>query len=595
LPKDAIRMFELSLSTLLPSLTMPGAAANPASAGGFSVALADLIGVAVDPTPGPVAPIIRAALAAPGRQVAAADGKSLPDDPAIQANPIDPALAWLGLGTIAMEIVAPTTSAPAPVVPAPKLPAPKTADAAPVARAVADPAEPVIEIAAMPIMADPAPSIDPLNTEKKASHAKRDPTVPSKQDAAVAPTPATPAPIVAGPVPPIPAVVTTPTQTDTPEIAAAVAVPPAETPIVTRAEPRAADTPTRQISSDILDSGAATVATVPVERSVPREGSTAGQQQQQQKEPHDSISIAPPNMTKPDGGAIRADARPPRAGSEPVRVAAAAAAEPGKPQPPVAALPGPAMSPRLDGASAAPLATTVTRADAAPPPAMVSREPVRSESAPPAQPPQPAPAPAAARPTAPQPAGMVFGFALAGAVGQRQPADAADRAAPRAEALQALSAAAGSAQAICTVTAAGDPRHAALDMRRDDWPQAMIDRIEALRDSADAANTRIRLIPDALGKVDVSLRHDGDAVHVHFTADVAATRTLIADAQPRLAEAAQARGLRLGQATVDAGGGGAGRQPPQQHQPATSSPIPARPAPASAADAGALPESSRLA
>lgn len=85
----------------------------------------------------------------------------------------------------------------------------------------------------------------------------------------------------------------------------------------------------------------------------------------------------------------------------------------------------------------------------------------------------------------------------------------------------------------------------------------MIDQIEALRDTADAASTRIRLIPDALGPVDVTVRRSpdlgGDAVQVHFTATEAATRQLIADAQPRLAEIAEARGVRIERATVDGG------------------------------------------
>ena len=90
----------------------------------------------------------------------------------------------------------------------------------------------------------------------------------------------------------------------------------------------------------------------------------------------------------------------------------------------------------------------------------------------------------------------------------------------------------------------------------------MIDRIEVLRDDANARDTRIRLVPDALGSIDLSVRKDGDAVHVHFTAENQATRTLLAEAQPRLAELAEARGVKLGGATVDTGtGGGANYQP----------------------------------
>lgn len=123
--------------------------------------------------------------------------------------------------------------------------------------------------------------------------------------------------------------------------------------------------------------------------------------------------------------------------------------------------------------------------------------------------------------------------------------------------------------------AAAAPAPAPIDMRQDRWPFQMAERIERLRDAADAADTRIRLIPDALGSIDVSVKRDGDTVHVHFTAEQAATRALLADAAPRLAEAAEARGLKLGQTAV----GGDGSQPngrqPQPQQP--SAPAPTRP------------------
>ncbi|MCM8731265.1 flagellar hook-length control protein FliK [Hephaestia sp. GCM10023244] len=118
-----------------------------------------------------------------------------------------------------------------------------------------------------------------------------------------------------------------------------------------------------------------------------------------------------------------------------------------------------------------------------------------------------------------------------------------------------------------------------LDMRRDDWTRALLDRIEKVRDMTNAADTRIKLAPDALGKIDVAMRKDGDVVHISFTADVAATRALLAEAQPRLAELAEQRGLRLGQASVDAGAGGE-RQP---HQPGAA-PAPLRSRRAAATD-----------
>lgn len=93
---------------------------------------------------------------------------------------------------------------------------------------------------------------------------------------------------------------------------------------------------------------------------------------------------------------------------------------------------------------------------------------------------------------------------------------------------------------------------APIDMRRQDWTRALIDRIDAVHDVANARDTRITLVPDALGKIEVALRQVGETIHVQFAADVAATRTMLAEAQPRLAELADARGLRLGDTIIAA-------------------------------------------
>jgi flagellar hook-length control protein FliK len=98
-----------------------------------------------------------------------------------------------------------------------------------------------------------------------------------------------------------------------------------------------------------------------------------------------------------------------------------------------------------------------------------------------------------------------------------------------------------------------------LDMGRQDWPQQMIDRIETLRDNANANDTSIRLKPEALGQIDVSIRSHADgAISVKFTAEQPAARTLIADAQPQLTVAAEARGIRLSGTSVDLAGSGQG-------------------------------------
>jgi Meckel syndrome type 1 protein len=89
-----------------------------------------------------------------------------------------------------------------------------------------------------------------------------------------------------------------------------------------------------------------------------------------------------------------------------------------------------------------------------------------------------------------------------------------------------------------------------LDLTQSRWPQAMVDRIERLRDDANMGDTRIRLIPDALGTIDVSLRREGETVHVAFRADQAETRQILADARPELTALAETRGLKLGDASV---------------------------------------------
>lgn len=185
--------------------------------------------------------------------------------------------------------------------------------------------------------------------------------------------------------------------------------------------------------------------------------------------------------------------------------------------------------------------------------------------------------PAPATPATPAtPAAQAFAAALAAshtaatAPETSQPARATD---PTGLELQSLRTA---ELARTTVQATAQADQAPLDLSRDDWTGKMIDRIAALRDGVEAADTRIRLAPEHLGTVDIALRRDGDRIHVQFSAENPATRQMLTDAAPRLAELAEARGVKLGQSSVDGGTGGQ-RQSPQQ-QPST----PARPASARA-------------
>ena len=182
--------------------------------------------------------------------------------------------------------------------------------------------------------------------------------------------------------------------------------------------------------------------------------------------------------------------------------------------------------------------------------------------------------PAAAAPAA-RSAAEVFAGAMSAATHHARPADRADQN----DIPSAIAGAQLDTANKPVVQAVSDTRHAPLDLRDDRGLQGMIDRIELLRDDANARDTRIRLMPDALGGVDVSVRKEGDIVHVHFTAETQATRTLLIDAQPRLAELAEARGVKLGQASVDAGTGNGAIPHPR---PEASRPAP--PAPAVAAE-----------
>jgi flagellar hook-length control protein FliK len=158
-----------------------------------------------------------------------------------------------------------------------------------------------------------------------------------------------------------------------------------------------------------------------------------------------------------------------------------------------------------------------------------------------------------------QTASQVFAAAILAAQGRKSPNRESPDSDPQAAVTQMASAAPADA-----VKASELNHQSGLDLRQDTGLQSMVDHIETLRDNADATDTRIRLTPAGLGTVDVAVRKDGDTVHVHFAAEQPETRTLIADAQPRLSELAQARGIRLGETSVSGGASDPGRQQPQQ-------------------------------
>lgn len=204
-------------------------------------------------------------------------------------------------------------------------------------------------------------------------------------------------------------------------------------------------------------------------------------------------------------------------------------------------------------------------------PEMKAEAPVRERLPRPVPAPVSTPQPVAPNAPATQTAGQVFAAAISASFDSPAAARMADPVAVQAQA--------GAAEQLrTTVQAMAGADQAPLDLSRDDWAGKMADRIAALRDAAEATDTRIRLAPENLGNVDVSIRRDGDRLHIHFAAENPAARQLIAEAAPRLAELAEARGVKLGQTSVDGGTGGQSQGQSSQPQPSQ----PARPASAAA-------------
>ncbi|MEG3176866.1 flagellar hook-length control protein FliK [Sphingomonas sp. RB3P16] len=204
--------------------------------------------------------------------------------------------------------------------------------------------------------------------------------------------------------------------------------------------------------------------------------------------------------------------------------------------------------------------------------------------------------PAMAVSATPQPAGQLFAAAMAASAWHDRSLQRAEQE-PAAPGVLGLAAPIANAERA-TVLATSDSAGSALDLTQDHGLQKMIDQIATLRDEAsDAAtarDTRIRLVPDALGSVDVSVRSHGDRVHVHFAAEQEATRALLADAQPRLTELAAARGVRIGDTSVSADSGrGNGAAP--QPRPTPSNAPSTTPPPRDTDAATAIPTDARVA
>ncbi|GEM_PF-1341282 len=125
-------------------------------------------------------------------------------------------------------------------------------------------------------------------------------------------------------------------------------------------------------------------------------------------------------------------------------------------------------------------------------------------------------------------------------------------------ALSTLAAPATGTQTLSAVAATGQAQDTPLDTQHQQWTAKMLDRIEALRDAAPVRETKISLMPEGLGKVDIAIRQDDAGLHVAFNTDTQSARQLIADAQPKLAEIAQERGIRIGSTSVESNATGSG-------------------------------------
>jgi len=120
------------------------------------------------------------------------------------------------------------------------------------------------------------------------------------------------------------------------------------------------------------------------------------------------------------------------------------------------------------------------------------------------------------------------------------------------------------------------------DTGRAEWMQAMIDRIaEMPQAEGGRRDAQIRLVPDALGPVEVTIEQRQERLHVTLQAETPQARQLLSDAAPKLHELAEARGIRFAQTGFGSTDSQDRRQTPDQQQPAT----PLRPRSAAVADA----------
>lgn len=572
-----------------PSVTTAGRVASSPSP--FTLSLAAVSGSDAPADP-PVAGATLPAADGNARQDTAADGSDLPNSDASS----DPRLAWIAAPTTATATIdmvvaaAPAVAADTPKPAAGSVPVIAAAVAAATPLLAADPAMPARAI--QPATLEPDPATTPLPVPLQAVPMKAK-TVPARAPLATpakrAPNDAA-SPLVAQATSETPAIASADPDPDPapdtepeadsgaatmmvldPAAMIAAFVPPAAPPIPAAPAPASGSAPvaTPAIAAAPTTAGAAMVVplqTAPASVTIPAS-----------PDPTSSIvaPVLPPAAT---AAAPVAASASPSVATQTSPATAMAALLPPLPS----AAPDVTAVPALIPFAATPLPVTgsdlaSTMAITAPAPA-----PVPASSVSGIQPlaiaagPLPIALPDPSRPATATPALQAFAGAMRAGWKQDTPSGTRDDGDPVAP--MAASALAPMETVRHAVAATGAAQEQTLDTRRDHWPAQMIDHIESLRDAADATSSKIRVVPDALGTIDLSVKRDGDTIHVHFAAEQAATRTMLADAQPRLAEIAQSRGLRLGDTNVGSGGG----QPQAQQQRMPAQPLPGLPIPAPA-------------
>lgn len=515
--------------------------------------------------------------AAPGAPLAVTPGSDLPTDPALAS------LALVGTDVATPAAAIPLAATPTPAVAEVVAPpmsqvAPKGSDA-PAARPIPRRFAPAAGLPPVALQPRPDDAPDTADRQTDAADGKDAPAAPMLMPAPEVPLAIQPAVVDATPVPSQ----TAPETADTAQIATAKptgGAAPLPSSLVSTASPvplappASAGSPTSPASATapgtpgspaaISGSGAQAAVGSVGESAVPT-AAVAGT-------PYAPPSTVLPREREPratNDTASHAGLRPPPEHGGVVGHAIAANAPSGATlqTAPAGTRPAPiaqsfqAGQPEATTPPSAPVAATSLAAAPVPVPSHWTIAPAAAaqpQAASPATPTDAAPKPEAAAPQPLQPPTPPRAFEVV------EPAPAAAAAPtwsrPAAEHVDADPAiaaptAAAPVQAPAAVTPA--PVAATVDMRRGHWPHDMIGQIERLRDAADAVDTRIRLVPDMLGTVEVDVRREGDTLHVRFQAEQPQTRALLQEAQPRLAEAAESRGLRLGQTSVDAGAGNA--------------------------------------